>query len=142
MSRHSIYTHIHKIYNSTKLLFLSFTFLLTSCGNPEGRTIKKLVGEWQWAYTKGHEQGNTYDVTPKSMNMKLSYVFVKDSVLIFIDGAEHEAFPFSCAGDTLRYGQEEVLLSISKGNDSLFLRNLECCEDVFEKAFVKRHEKH
>lgn len=136
MSWQPSYSPIRKI---SLPLFLCMLFTLLGCGGKWGD--EQLAGQWHWAYTKGHEKGNAYEVTPKSMDMKLSYVFRGDSVLIFIDGATHEAFSFYRSGDTLRYGQEEVLFSISKGKDSLILRNMDCCDDVFEKAFVKRSEK-
>ena len=120
------------------LLFVSILFI--NCKNTKAKdmaSVEKVAGNWEWAYTKGNENGEVYHVTPDALNMSIQYNFTKDSVLIFINNSINEVYPYEFSGDTLSYGQEKVIYEVSSSRDSLFLRNSECCDDVFEKLFIK-----
>ncbi|WP_190809283.1 hypothetical protein [Flagellimonas sp. S3867] len=128
---------IFGINQSLTLLFL--LMVLGGCNTKKSErnlTVKKLIGNWEWSYTKGNEKGDHYNVTPESMNMAIKYHFDKDSVSIFINNTLNEKYSFYFSGDTLFYGKEKVLFEMPS-NDSLMLRNSSCCDDIFEKLFVK-----
>ena len=120
----------------TSLTMLFLTALFYHC-NPKSETQTiNLNGEWDWVYTRGHENGESFNVSPQNMNMTVKYIFDRGNVIIFVNDQENERYAYYMDGDTLRYGKEEVLFETR--SDTLFLRNTECCADVFEKAFIQK----
>ena len=108
-----------------------------SYSEAENQLRNSLSGQWEWSYTRGNEKGNKYNVTPKSMNMTVQYLFNRDSVSIFINKNLNEKYSYFFSADTLIYGQEKVLFELSSKKDSLFLKNSSCCDDIFEKLFLR-----
>ena len=96
-----------------------------------------LMGQWEWVYTKGEEKGEAYHVTPESMNMKIRYIIRDVNLEILINEVKNEEYDYQISGDTLRFGQEEVLFRFSEKKDSLLFSNVHCCEDVYVKAFYR-----
>ncbi len=123
--------------HASHCFLLAGLFLITSGLYSQNNTSSWISGEWDWAYTKGEENGEKYHVTPKSMSISVTYHFDSENVQIFINDNLNEAYSYHFMGDTLRYGQEEVLYRFSKNKDSLIMTNVHCCKDIFEKVFVR-----
>ncbi|WP_411031745.1 hypothetical protein [Spongiimicrobium sp. 3-5] len=136
MKEKNLKTPFCRFYYVSLLGFLALTL---GFGIPaQNQSDMELIqGKWDWVYTKGKEKGETYNVTPQSMNMSVTYNFVDKDVKIYVNGVDNEMYPFYFSADTLKYGQEVVLYRLSGANDSLILSNSSCCDDVFEKAFVR-----
>lgn len=131
--------------NRIKRFELYYFWILFGCAallgctkNKDKVKVESLIGEWNWSYTRGNEKGDAHDVNPNTLNMSVAYIFNKDSVRILVNGAENESFPFHFSGDTLNYGEEKVFFRVSDTKDSLIFRNALCCEDIFEKAFIRK----
>ena len=129
--------------NSYLVLVFLFTGAAVSSQSPkeENNLRNSLNGKWEWSYTRGSEKGNIYHVTSESMKMTVQYLFDRDSVSIFINDHLNEKYMYLISGDTLLYGQEKVLFELSSKTDSLLLMNSSCCEDIFEKLFVKGEQR-
>ena len=120
---------------SLTMIFLTALFL--NCNQKsQPQNSNTLDGEWDWAYTRGQENGESYDVSPVNMDLRVKYIFDRGKVIIFVNDEESERYNYYISGDTLRYGKEEVLFQANE--DSLIMSNVYCCNDVFRKAFVQK----